>query len=96
MLESLTQLKSAVETWTRDLEDRLRLRMKNDQLMILERIFLLPEGRPAWKNYRHALISPSRFNSQSGSVEMLEMEILMMSSSSVLPLAPPSQVSLIY
>ena len=93
MLESLTQLKSAVETWTRDLEDRLRLRMKNDQLMILERIFLLSEAR---KNYRHALISPSRFNSQSGSVEMLEMEILMMSSSSVLPLAPPSQVSLIY
>ena len=93
MLESLTQFKSAVETWTRDLEDRLRLRMKNDQLMMLERIFLLPEAR---KNYRHALISPSRLNSQSGSVEMLEMEILMMSSSSVLSLAPPSQVSLIY
>ena len=94
MLESLTQFKSVLETWTGDLpEDRLRLRMKNDQLMMLERFFLLPEAR---KNYRHALISPSRFNSQSGSVEMLEMEILMMSSSSVLPLAPPSQVSLIY
>ena len=67
MVESLTQFKSVLETWTGDLpEDRLRLRMKNDQLMMLERIFLLPEGLPGRKNYRHALFSPSKFNSYGG------------------------------
>ena len=76
MVESLTQFKSVLETWTRDMEalletggaeDKLRLRMKNDQMMMLERIFLLPEGLPGRKNYRHALFSPSKFNSYGGS-----------------------------
>ena len=75
MVESLTHFKSVVKSWTRELEDlleaggledRLRLRMKNDQLMMLERVFILPEGLPGRKNYRHALFSPSKFNSYGG------------------------------
>ena len=72
MIESLMDFKSAIENWTSELqslqrtgelEDRLRLRMMNDQLMMLERIFILPDGIPGRKNYRHALFSPSKFNS---------------------------------
>ena len=72
MIDSLLTFKAAVVDWERELEtlqesgeleDSLRLRMKNDQMMMLERIFLLPDGLPGRKNYRHALLSPSKFNS---------------------------------
>ena len=84
MVESLTHFKSVVETWTRELEDmqeaggledRLRLRMKNDQMMMLERVFILPEGLPGRKNYRHALFSPSKFNSYGGSKQKLKIKM---------------------
>ena len=72
MLEALGKLKTALENWSSEverereageLEDRLLLRMRNDQLMMLERIFILAEGIPGRKNYRHALFSPSKYNS---------------------------------
>ena len=72
MTEALLTFKTAVLDWERELErmqeageleDSLRLRMMNDQMMLLERVFLLPDGLPGRKNYRHALLSPSKFNS---------------------------------
>ena len=41
----------------------LRLRRRNDQQMLLERIFLLAQGLPGQHSYRHALFSPAKFNS---------------------------------
>ena len=40
-----------------------RLRRRNDQQMLLERIFLLPQGLPGQVSYRHALFSPAKHNS---------------------------------
>ena len=37
--------------------------MLNDKLMLLERVFLLPQGLPDRQNYRNAIFSPSKFNS---------------------------------
>ena len=47
--------------------DPVILKMINDQLLRLERVFLLPEGLPAGRTkYRHAIFSPSKFNSYGG------------------------------
>ena len=40
-----------------------RLRALNDQLMLLERVFILPRGLPDRPGVRHALFTPSKFNS---------------------------------
>ena len=39
------------------------VRMLNDKLMLLERIFLLPQGLPDRQNFRNAIFSPSKLNS---------------------------------
>lgn len=39
------------------------VRMLNDKLMLLERVFLLPQGLPDRQNFRNAIFSPSKFNS---------------------------------
>ena len=42
--------------------------MINDKMMQLEKVFLLPEGLPGRAHYKHALFSPSKFNSYGASV----------------------------
>ena len=37
--------------------------MLNDKLMLLERVFLLPQGMPDRLNVRNAIFSPSKQNS---------------------------------
>ena len=37
--------------------------MLNDKLMLLERVFLLPQGLPDRQNFRNAIFSPSKLNS---------------------------------
>lgn len=44
-------------------EDPLALRILNDQVMKLDRAFLLPEGLPERIEFRHAIISPSEHDS---------------------------------
>eukprot|EP00094_Tigriopus_californicus_P004991 TCALIF_04806-PA protein Name:"Similar to Naalad2 N-acetylated-alpha-linked acidic dipeptidase 2 (Mus musculus)" AED:0.00 eAED:0.00 QI:0/-1/0/1/-1/1/1/0/771 len=44
-------------------EDPLALRILNDQVMKLDRTFLLPEGLPRRTEFRHAIISPSEHDS---------------------------------
>jgi len=46
----------------------LKIRMLNDKMMLLERIFLIPSGLPGRPIYRHLLFSPAKFNAYAGSV----------------------------
>jgi hypothetical protein len=73
MLEKMAGFKMAAERWTarRDaliqegqllLADSFQLRALNDQLMMLERVFLLPRGLPGRPDVRHALFSPANFD----------------------------------
>jgi hypothetical protein len=73
MLEKMAGFKMAAERWTarRDalvqggqllLADSFQLRELNDQLMMLERVFLLPKGLPGRPDVRHALFSPANFD----------------------------------
>jgi len=48
------------------LDNQMSQRFLNDKIMLLERIFLLPQGLPGRSNYRHALFSPAKFDSYSG------------------------------
>ncbi len=47
--------------------DPMRLRMINDQLMELERVFLIPEGLPDRPETRHAIFAPAKFNKYGSS-----------------------------
>ena len=46
--------------------------MLNDKLMLLERVFLLPQGMPDRLNVRNAIFSPSKQNSY-GEIHILIM-----------------------
>ena len=46
--------------------DPFKLKMINDQMMQLERIFLMDGGLPERPDTRHAVFAPSRFNKYSG------------------------------
>ena len=48
-------------------DDPLSLRALNDQLMMLERVFIMPGGIPGRKSIRHAIFSPSKFNAYGSS-----------------------------
>jgi len=71
MLEKMARFKMAAAHWTarRDSQlgqlsaDSFHLRDLNDQLMLLERVFLLPKGLPGRPDVRHALFSPANFDS---------------------------------
>ena len=44
--------------------------MLNDKLMLLERVFLLPQGLPDRLNVRNAMFSPSKQNSYGKDFDM--------------------------
>ena len=46
--------------------DPFKLKMINDQMMQLERIFIMDGGLPERPHTRHAIFAPSRFNKYSG------------------------------
>ena len=72
MLAKMAGFRSAAQRWIerRDglvregglLVDNFQLRDLNDQLMLLERVFLLPKGLPGRPDVRHALFSPANFD----------------------------------
>merc|ERR1719154_190183 len=75
LVESFQAFKMSVENFSQKLEkiktetilgNELSQRIMNDQIMLLERIFLLPQGLPGRSNYRHSFFSPSKFNAYSG------------------------------
>jgi len=75
MLSAIEDFNSSASSWIqfRDKMKKesktlspLKLRALNDQIMLLERTFLLPEGLPGRASIRHALFSPSKFNSYGG------------------------------
>jgi len=47
-------------------ENILRIRTINDQLMLLERAFIISEGLPDRPLQKHVLFAPSQFNSYAG------------------------------
>ena len=68
----MDMFEDACSRWSREreeavasglLSDPIRLRMMNDQIMMLERVFILPKGLPGRPETRHSLFSPSKFNS---------------------------------
>ena len=48
-------------------EDPMELRIVNDQMMQLERIFNMPQGLPGRPGIRNAIFAPAKFNSYAGS-----------------------------
>ena len=47
--------------------------MLNDKLMLLERVFLLPQGMPDRLNVRNAIFSPSKQNSYGKLMKIVKM-----------------------
>jgi len=45
-----------------DLSDAIKLRIINDQLMQLERVWIMPGGIPGRPEVRHAIFAPAKFN----------------------------------
>ena len=71
--EAIDQFDEKVDDYVRyvntlsERTDPNELRMINDQLMMLERVFILPEGLPMGrKKSRHAIYSPALFDSYAG------------------------------
>lgn len=51
---------------SKNLDDSLTLRMANDQMMQVERAFIIPEGLPLAPHYKHVLMSPSSTDGYAG------------------------------
>jgi len=75
LLASIKVFNASTLNWleTRDTQKRngklkepLSLRSLNDQIMLLERTFLLPQGLPGRAYHRHGIFSPSKFNIYGG------------------------------
>jgi len=76
MLESVKGFRHASQHWAlrrdimaedpTELQDPIKLRMLNDQIMNLERVWLLPQGLPDRPQTRHAIFSPAKFNAYGG------------------------------
>jgi N-acetylated-alpha-linked acidic dipeptidase len=47
--------------------DANQIRMVNDQIMLLERIFILPQGVPGRPRTRNAIFAPSKYNAYGAS-----------------------------
>jgi hypothetical protein len=72
MVQKMADFRSAAQRWVerRDVtrqrgdlrSDNFQLRALNDQLMMLERVFLLQKGLPGRPDVRHALFSPANFD----------------------------------
>jgi hypothetical protein len=69
MLDKLNRFRARAQLWIRHRDQLaagspgpLEQRALNDQLMMLERVFLLEEGLPGRPDVRHALFSPAKFD----------------------------------
>jgi hypothetical protein len=72
MLQKMNQFRQRALIWIRNrdaltrpgrpLPELLEQRALNDQLMLLERVFLLARGLPGRPEVRHALFSPAKFD----------------------------------
>ena len=70
--EAVDNFEEATEKFTTNLNDLqensdpMELRMANDQMMQLERVFNMPSGIPGRPEIRNAIFAPSKFNSYGG------------------------------
>ena len=71
--EAVNEFKISTEEFMKNLQetkkslDSLSLRIVNDQMMQLERVFLMPSGLPGRPDVRNAVFAPGKFNSYAGS-----------------------------
>ena len=70
--QAVQDFKVATAAYKQSLDDMdktnpMMVRMKNDQLMQLERIFVIPNGLPGREDTRHAIFAPSKFNKYGAS-----------------------------
>ncbi|XP_076040569.1 N-acetylated-alpha-linked acidic dipeptidase 2-like [Oratosquilla oratoria] len=70
--EAIANFSSSVDTFTANLKntimmDPLKARSINDQMMMLERIFIIPGGLPGRITARHAVFAPSQFDGYASS-----------------------------
>ena len=75
LLTSIEEFKTASISWSArrndmkmssQLDDPLKARMINDQIMKFERLWILPKGLPGRGAIRHAIFSPAKFNLYGG------------------------------
>lgn len=68
--EAVKDFKRATEDFLTHLDvkhDPIKLRIANDQMMQLERVFYMPQGLPGRPDVRNAIFAPAKFNSYGGS-----------------------------
>ena len=75
LVESIEEFSAASSLWTErrqemqksgELDDPIKARMLNDQIMKFERVWILPKGLPGREAIRHAVFSPAKFNAYGG------------------------------
>jgi len=70
--EAIAEFETAASEFMAKLEDvkqshnPIELRMINDQMMQLERVFMMPAGLPGRPDVRNAIFAPGKFNSYAG------------------------------
>ena len=70
--EAIAEFETAASEFMAKLEDvkqshnPMELRMINDQMMQLERVFMMPAGLPGRPDVRNAIFAPGKFNSYAG------------------------------
>ncbi|TRY76729.1 hypothetical protein TCAL_09217 [Tigriopus californicus] len=72
LVQAIDEFETAVKDFvTRlrelDTSNELQTRQINDQMMQLERVFIMPRGLPGRPDARHAIFAPAKFNSYGGS-----------------------------
>ena len=70
--QAIAEFETAASEFMAKLEDvkqshnPMELRMINDQMMQLERVFMMPAGLPGRPDVRNAIFAPGKFNSYAG------------------------------
>lgn len=68
--QAVKEFKAAVTDFLNNMDikdDPIKLRIANDQMMQLERVFYMPQGLPGRPEVRNAIFAPAKFNSYGGS-----------------------------
>ena len=75
LVASIREFTSASRSWSErreemqvsgQLDDPLKARMLNDQIMKFERVWIMPRGLPGREEIRHAIFSPAKHNLYGG------------------------------
>lgn len=72
LIQAINEFEAAVNNFSIrlsevDTDNALQTRQINDQLMQLERVFIMPRGLPGRPEARHAIFAPAKFDTYGGS-----------------------------